>query len=93
MKDLTQPGWIKAKGILFLLLAMFSSAMLIADHPDIRFILLFGVAVWSFCRFYYFAFYVITHYVDPTYRFAGLGSFAKYAFCRRNSRAKSTPNA
>jgi hypothetical protein len=27
-----------------------------------------------FCRFYYFAFYVIEHYVDPGYRFSGLGS-------------------
>jgi hypothetical protein len=34
--------------------------------------------VWSFCRFYYFAFYVIEHYVDPSYRFSGLLSFALY---------------
>ena len=93
MKDLTHPGWIKAKGILFLLLALYSTALLIAGHPDVRFILLFGIAVWSFCRFYYFAFYVITHYVDPTYRFSGLGSFAKYVLGRRKPRASSTPNA
>ncbi|MGZ4961287.1 MAG: hypothetical protein ACXWIU_04410 [Limisphaerales bacterium] len=78
MKHLTHPGWIKAKGILFLFLATFSTAMLIADHPNLRFALLFSIAVWSFCRFYYFAFYVITNYVDSTYKFSGLGSFAKY---------------
>ncbi len=27
---------------------------------------------------YYFAFYVIEHYVDPGYRFAGLWSFVRY---------------
>jgi len=40
--------------------------------------LLLLVAVWSFCRAYYFAFYVIEHYVDPSYKFAGLTSFAMY---------------
>jgi hypothetical protein len=78
MKNLTHPVWIKTKGLLFLLLAIFSTAMLIADHPNLRFILLFSIAVWSFCRFYYFAFYVITNYVDSTYRFSGLGSFLRY---------------
>jgi hypothetical protein len=29
-------------------------------------------------RAYYFAFYVIQHYVDPGYRFSGLFSFLRY---------------
>ena len=33
------------------------------------------IAVWCFCRFYYFAFYVIEHYVGASYRFSGLLSF------------------
>ena len=82
MKDLTDPRLIKAKGILFFVLAIFSTAMLVADNADIRFILLFSIAVWSFCRFYYFAFYVITHYVDANYKFSGLGSFVRYVFFR-----------
>ncbi len=45
--------------------------------------LLLGVAIWSFCRFYYFAFYVIEKYVDPGYRFAGLSSFALYLVGKR----------
>ena len=52
--------------------------MLIADHANLRFTLLFSIAVWSFCRFYYFAFYVINNCVDPNYKFAGLGSFLRY---------------
>lgn len=83
MKNLTHPGWIKAKGLMFLFLAIFSTAMLIADHPNLRFILLYSIAVWSFCRFYYFAFYVITNYVGPTYKFSGLGSFTKYLVTRK----------
>jgi hypothetical protein len=32
---------------------------------------------------YYFAFYVIEHYVDPGYRFAGLWSFVRYVLRKR----------
>ncbi len=80
MKDLTNPKWIKFKGLLFLLVGLFSAMMLLLDHPSIRVALLLAITVWCFCRFYYFAFYVIQHYVDPSYRFSGLLSFAAYLF-------------
>jgi hypothetical protein len=41
------------------------------------------ISIWCFCRFYYFAFYVIQHYVDPGYRFSGLWSFVAYLWSRR----------
>ncbi len=72
MRELANPRWIKIKGLLFLLLALLSSALLIVDRPTIRIVLLLGIAVWSFCRFYYFAFYVIERYVDPEYRYSGI---------------------
>ena len=53
-------------------------------------VLLLAVSVWCFCRFYYFAFYVIEHYVDSNYRFAGLWSFAGYLWSRRR---KAGPSA
>jgi uncharacterized membrane protein len=70
--------WIKAKGFLFLLLGLLSTALLLFEHPTLKVGLLVALAVWSFCRFYYFAFYVIEHYVDPSYRFSGLLSFIRY---------------
>jgi hypothetical protein len=78
MKNLTSATWIKAKGILFLLLGLLSVTLLFFAYPTLKTGLLITVAVWSFCRFYYFAFYVIEHYVDPSYRFSGLLSFALY---------------
>jgi hypothetical protein len=78
MKNLTSPGWIKAKGILFFLLGSLSAALLLLQHPTWQTAFLLGIANWSFCRFYYFAFYVIGRYVDPSFRFTGLGSFVKY---------------
>jgi len=78
MKDLTNPVWIKVKGILFLFLGLLSAVLLLMEHPTYKTALLLVLAVWCFCRFYYFAFYVIEHYVDPNYRFSGLVSFAYY---------------
>ena len=78
MKDLTNPTWIKTKGILFLLLGFLAVALLLADHPNVRTVALLVIAIWSFCRFYYFTFYVLERYVDPNFRFSGLLSLARY---------------
>ena len=57
--------------------------LLLLENPSIRVGLLLAVAVWSFCRFYYFAFYVIQNYVDREYRFSGILDFARYIFFAR----------
>ncbi|MFO1003014.1 MAG: hypothetical protein U0936_22000 [Planctomycetaceae bacterium] len=80
--DLKSHRAILAKGFLFLLAGLMAAGILIVEHPDLRTIVLFLISVWCFCRFYYFAFYVIQHYVDPGYRFAGLGSFVRYLWQR-----------
>jgi hypothetical protein len=78
MTDLTNPNVIKFKGFLFLFLGIFAATLLLFLHSEWRVALLLGVAIWSFCRFYYFAFYVIEKYVDSNFRFAGLSSFLRY---------------
>lgn len=84
MADLKNPKLIYAKGFLFLLGGLLASGLLVLEHPTLKMILLLAVAVWCFVRFYYFAFYVIEHYVDPDYRFTGLGAFVRYLLRRRN---------
>ncbi len=83
MKDLTNSGWIKTKGFLFLFLGLLSAALLFLERPTPRVALLLILAVWSFSRFYYFAFYVMERYVDPTYRFSGLFSLVRHLFRKR----------
>ena len=83
MQDLTNPIWIKVKGLLFLLIGIVAAVLLFLDNPTWKTALLFTLAIWSFCRFYYFAFYVIEKYVDPAYKFSGLFSFVKYLVSRR----------
>lgn len=78
MNDLTNPTWIKLKGILFLFLGLLSGGLLLLERPTLKTALMLALTVWCFCRFYYFAFYVIEKYVDPSYRFSGLLSFFRY---------------
>lgn len=85
MKDLTNPKWIKLKGALFLLLGIAAAVLLWLEQPTFKVALLLTLALWGFCRAYYFAFYVIEHYVDSSFKFAGLGSFLVYLL-RRNKR-------
>ena len=89
MKDITSPGLIKLKGILFLLVGLLAAALLLLEHPSLKAAVLLAIAVWCFCRFYYFAFYVIEHYVDSSYRFSGLWSFGRYLLQRGNRGSRS----
>lgn len=78
MGNLQSKRWILAKGWLFCGLGVLSAGLLVWQHPDFATTALLAIAIWSFCRFYYFAFYVIQHYVDSRYRFAGLLDFLRY---------------
>jgi hypothetical protein len=83
MRNLADPTWIKTKGMLFLLLGLVAATLLLFEQPTMKVGLLLALAVWCFCRFYYFAFYVIEHYVDPSFRFSGLLSFMRYLLRER----------
>lgn len=85
MGDITDPRLLYLKGGLFVATGAFASGLLLAECPRVEVAALLGVAVWSFARAYYFAFYVVEYYIDPGYRFAGLWSFARYAWARRKA--------
>jgi len=82
MKDLTSAFWIKLKGLLFLVIGIAAAVFLLLDNLKWQTAVLLAMTIWSFCRFYYFAFYVIEKYVDPGYKFSGLISFACYLLQR-----------
>ena len=86
MADLTSRGLIVAKGLLFFLLAGLSGALLILASPDLRTILLVAVLVWSSARLYYFLFYVLERYVDPSLRYSGLLAFLRAIVSLRRGR-------
>ncbi len=66
------------KAILFVVAGVLASLGLLLDNFSWTRLFLLGVVVFSFSRFYYFCFYVIEHYIDSTYKFAGLTSVLVY---------------
>ena len=67
---------------------MAASALLVIEAASLKVATLLAVSVWAFCRSYYFAFYVIERYVDPTYRFSGLTSVLRYVLRERGKRSR-----
>ena len=78
--DLQSAKLMYLKAALFLVIGLLPVTALLLDSPTLRTAFLLLLTVWSFCRLYYFFFYVIEKYIDPSYKFAGLHSFVIYAF-------------
>ena len=76
--DLKNPKLIYLKGGLFLAILAVSVFLILIESRTWRAAGLVLLVVWSSARLYYFMFYVIEKYVDPTYRFAGVVSFLTY---------------
>ena len=78
MKDLTSPKLIFLKALLFLCGGLLAAATLLLENPSWKTAVLLVLAIWCFARLYYFMFYVIEHYVDNDYKYAGILSFLAY---------------
>ena len=76
--DLKSPRLIYLKAVLFLLIGCLAATALLLEHPSWKVAVLLALTAWSFARLYYFAFYVIERYVDPSFKFSGLFDFARY---------------
>ena len=83
MGDLKDPRWIYLKGGLFLLILIASATLILVESFSWRRGLLIGLVAWSAARLYYFMFYVIEKYVDPEFKFSGIGAFILYLIRRR----------
>ena len=76
MRDLVNPRWMYLKAALLLTILASSCLLLFMEAPTWRAALLLALIVWASARLYYFMFYVIERYVDPSFRFSGIGSAA-----------------
>ncbi len=84
MTDIRSKPLLYLKGALFVVIGLVAVTLILLRYPDWQLAILLALAIWAFCRAYYFAFYVIEHYADPSYRFAGLWSFVQYCWRRRS---------
>jgi len=71
-RDLKSTRLMKLKALLFVLITLVASGLLLLRTPEIGSALLLLVALWAACRAYFFLFYVLEHYVDPTFRYRGI---------------------
>ena len=85
MVDLKNPRVIKLKGLLFLVIGLLSGGVLLGHAFSVVNLILLATCIWAFCRFYYFAFYVLHHYVDPDFQYSGLYDLARYLVLNKDS--------
>lgn len=85
MGDLKDSRLIYLKGALFFCIGATSVGLILLEAGTPRIAVLLALAIWSFCRLYYFMFYVIEKYVDPQYKFAGIISFVQYLISRKKA--------
>ena len=78
-----------AKAILFVLIGVSSCALILVELPTLRIFVLLCLAIWSFCRAYYFAFYVLEHYIDPSFRYSGLFSLVRHLMTQKKQAKES----
>ncbi|OYP36662.1 hypothetical protein [Rhodopirellula sp. MGV] len=84
--DLPSAGLIWFKGGLFAFLGVLSGIVLITRLSQWWDALILAICIWSFCRAYYFAFYVVEHWIDEDFKFSGLSAFATYWWNKRRGR-------
>ena len=81
--DIKSPTLLKIKGGLFLILGLMAVGLLILQSPDWTTVGLLLIVIWTFSRFYYFAFYVLHHYADKSFKYAGLLDLIRYLVGKR----------
>lgn len=90
LRDLQSKKLIVAKGLLFVCLGV-AAAMTVVMEDEVwwKRLLLLAVCIWAFCRAYYFAFYVLEHYIDPDYKFSGLLSAVRHLLTKPGAAKRS----
>ena len=89
MTDLKSKKLIYLKGFLFLIIMILSAGLIVYETRSWKIAILLGLLVWASARLYYFMFYVIEKYVDNSFKFSGILSFAHYL---TTSKRKEKPN-
>lgn len=67
-----------AKAAGFVVIGIAAVGLILLELPRWDIAIYVTLAIWAFARAYYFAFYVIGHYVDPAYRYDGLISAIRH---------------
>ncbi len=91
LADIKSRRLLLAKGLLFLALGLLAIAAILYENPNLRTAALLLIAIWAFCRFYYFLFYVIEHYAGRNQKYAGLFDAIVYILNSKKDADKAPP--
>ena len=84
MGDIRSKPLIVIKGLLFLVIILLASSALFALSPDWLTAALILLLIWASARFYYFLFYVLEKYVDPSLKYSGIRDLLRNLPRRKN---------
>jgi hypothetical protein len=84
--DLRDERVLITKAALFVVAGALAGLILLSRTAEWTSLLLLVTCIWSFARAYYFAFYVIEHYVDRSHRFSGIASAVRFLWSTRGER-------
>lgn len=70
--DLKSPRHMYARAVLLIIAGLMAAAGILIELPSWHVAALLLIAIWAFCRVYYFMFYVIERWIDSRFRFAGV---------------------
>ncbi len=77
-QDIRSKRLLHAKGFLFLLVGLLAGVALLLESPRLQTLMLLLIAIWAFCRFYYYQFYVLENYAGRERKYAGIFDALKY---------------
>ncbi len=80
--DIKSKRWLHLKGWLFLLIGLLAGGTILFESQSFRTLFLLAMAIWGFCRFYYYLFYVLENYIGRNQKYAGIWDAIKYLFKR-----------
>jgi len=84
MGDIRSKPLIIVKGLLFLVIVLITASALFALSPDWLTAGLILILIWASARFYYFLFYVLEKYVDPSLKYSGIRDLLRHLPRRKN---------
>ena len=90
--DIKSTRLLKIKGFLFAGLGIVASILLLITSPTVPTAILLAIAIWAFCRFYYFLFYVLENYAGQKRPYSGLwDAFREGAKRKKTSHKEDSP--
>ena len=86
LSDLRSKRLIVLKGVLFAAIVLLCAAIILNESRRLSTLVAVLLLSWASARFYYFLFYVLHQYVDPSLKYDGFVPMLRQLWRRRRPR-------